>query len=57
MSRNNAAFDPALWESSALSEAELLGSDWQTVFDILRRLSEDPRLDADKIRCVVWYSI
>jgi hypothetical protein len=55
-----AGYTFATWRevsAAGLSESELRSSDWQVVFDILRRLSDDPRLGADKIRCVVWCSV
>ena len=43
--------------AAGLDDAELQDSDWRTVFDVVRRLSDDHRLGPDKIRVVVWYSI
>ena len=40
----------------AFAAEELRDSDWSLLFDLMRRLEEDCRFSADRIRVVVWYN-
>jgi hypothetical protein len=44
-------------QAAGLSDAELRGSDWATVLDIVRSLERDERIGADRIRFVVYYCV
>jgi hypothetical protein len=44
-------------QAAGLSDAELRGSDWATVFDVVRRLERDERIGPDRIRFVIFYCV
>ena len=44
-------------QAAGLSDAELRGSDWATVFDVVRRLERDERIGPDRIRFVIYYCV
>lgn len=44
-------------QAAGLSDAELRGSDWATVFDVVRRLERDKRIGPDRIRFVIYYCV
>ena len=55
-----AGFTHASWreiQAAGLSDAELHGSDWATVLDVVRRLERVERIGPDRIRFVIYYGV